>query len=278
MTNDIRSLIADDGFAMSFQSMGQYRTALLREIDNTTNQTNPLDEKELIDLVSSLWVTAHSLDHFGQCHEVSPGLLLRASEFISKQDARISELAGGTKHTRTDDEVLFFLDNHELIDGHLEQNVDGTLRWVITERLNRYDGDDDWEVKDATDTLLGLVRWIKEPSFLGPIPEPVPFRFYFTHHHSVIYIEACDRGSTKWVVRDRDHYLNRESKWELPNSLTYPEFLDKFSWLTKEDALAAYRAIPKPLTLEQRQAAEIAELRALLNHQQSTTNSQPEKP
>ena len=75
MTNDIRSLIADDDFAMSFQSMGQYRTALLSEIDNTTNQTNPLDEKELIDLVSSLWVTAHSLDHFGQCHEVSPGLL-----------------------------------------------------------------------------------------------------------------------------------------------------------------------------------------------------------
>ena len=72
MTNDIRSLIANDGFAMSFQSMGQYRTALLREIDNTANQTNPLDEKELIDLVSSLWVTANSLDHFGQCHEVPP--------------------------------------------------------------------------------------------------------------------------------------------------------------------------------------------------------------
>jgi hypothetical protein len=94
MTNDIRNLIADDGFAMSFQSMGQYRTALLSEIDNTTSQTNPIDEKELIDLVSSLWVTANSLDHFGQCHEVSPGLLRRASEFISKQDARISELAG----------------------------------------------------------------------------------------------------------------------------------------------------------------------------------------
>jgi hypothetical protein len=278
MTNDIRSLIADDGFAMSFQSMGQYRTALLREIDNTTNQTNPLDEKELIDLVSSLWVTANSLDHFGQCYKVSPGLLYRASEFISKQDARISELAGGTKHTRTDDEILFFLGNHELIDGDLEENEDGTLRWVITEQLNRYDGDDDWEVKDATDTLLGLVRWIKEPSFLGPIPEPVPFRFHYTHHHREICIEACDRGNTKWVVRDRDHHLNRESKWELPNSLSYLEFLDKFSWPTKEEALAAYRAIPKPLTLEQRQAAEIAELRALLNHQQSTTNHQPEKP
>jgi hypothetical protein len=215
MTNEIRSLIADDGFAMSFQSMGQYRTALLRE------------------------------------------------------------LAGGNPHSRTDDEILRFLDNHELIDGHLEQNVDGTLRWVYTERLNRYDGDDDWDVKGATDTLLSLVRWIKEPSFLGPIPEPVSFRFYSTHHHSVIYIEACDRGNTKWVVRDRNYYLNKQGEWELPNSLSYPEFLDKFSWPTKEDALAAYRAIPKPPTLEQRQAAEIAELRALLNQQQSTTDHQP---
>jgi hypothetical protein len=278
MTNDIRSLIADDGFAMSFQSMGQYRTALLSEIDNTTSQTNPIDEKELIDLVSSLWVTANSLDHFGQCHEVSPGLLRRASEFISKQDDRISELSGGTKYTRTDDEILRFLAGQGFIDGDLEQNVDGTLRWVYTERLNRYDGDDDWESMDATDTLLGLVRWIKEPSFSGAIPEPVPFRFHYTHHHSEIYIEACDRGNTKWVVRDRNHYLNKESEWWLPNSLTYLEFLNKFSWPTKEDALAAYRAIPKPPTLEQRQAAEIAELKALLNHQQSTTNYQSEKP
>lgn len=215
MTNEIRSLIADDGFAMSFQSMGQYRTALLRE------------------------------------------------------------LAGGARHTRTDDEILFFLGNHELIDGDLEENEDGTLRWVITERLNRYDGDDDWEEKDATDTLLGLVRWIKEPSFLGPIPEPVPFRFHYTYHHSVIYIETCDRGNTKWVVRDLNYYLNKQGKWELPNSLSYPDFLEKFSWPTKEDALTSYRAIPKPLTLEQRQAAEIAELRALLNQQQSTTDHQP---
>jgi hypothetical protein len=205
MTNDIRSLIADDDFAMSFQSMGQYRTALLRE------------------------------------------------------------LAGGTKHTRTDDEILRFLDGQGFIDGDLEQNVDGTLRWVH------------WESMDATDTLLGLVRWIKEPSFLGPIPEPVPFRFHYTHHHSVICIEACDRENTKWVVRDRKYFLNKESKWELSTD-PYPKFIEKFSWPTKEDALAAYRAIPKPPTLEQRQAAEIAELKALLNHQQSTTNYQSEKP
>jgi hypothetical protein len=80
------------------------------------------------------------------------------------------------------------------------------------------------------------------------------------------------------VVGDQKFFLNKEGEWELPNSLSYLEFLDKFSWPTKEDALDAYRAIPKPLTLEQRQATEIAELRALLNQQQSTTNHQPEKP
>lgn len=94
MTNDIRSLIANDSFAMSFQSMGQYRTALLRELDKIENRTNPIDEKELVDLVSSLKATANSLGHFGQCHEVPPGLLYRAAEFIWKQDARIAELAG----------------------------------------------------------------------------------------------------------------------------------------------------------------------------------------
>jgi hypothetical protein len=80
------------------------------------------------------------------------------------------------------------------------------------------------------------------------------------------------------VAGDQKLFLNKQGKWDFPNSLTYPEFLDKFSWPTKEEALAAYRAIPKPLTLEQRQAAEIAELRALLNRQQSTTNYQSEKP
>lgn len=31
--NSIRNLIADDSFAISFQSMGQYRTALLKALD-----------------------------------------------------------------------------------------------------------------------------------------------------------------------------------------------------------------------------------------------------
>lgn len=29
----LRKLIADDGYAMTFQSLGQYRTALLKELD-----------------------------------------------------------------------------------------------------------------------------------------------------------------------------------------------------------------------------------------------------
>jgi hypothetical protein len=64
------------------------RTALLK----TPGQTNPIDEDEIVDLESSLWVTARSLDHFGQCHVVPPALLFRAAELISKQDARIDEL------------------------------------------------------------------------------------------------------------------------------------------------------------------------------------------
>ena len=274
MTNEsIRSLIADDGYAISFQSLGQYRSALLDELDKTSGQTNQIDEKELIDLDTSLRVTANSLDHFGQCHEVPPGLLRRAAAFILKQDARIAELVDDNQYSRTDDEILIFLDNQGFIDGNLEENEDGTLRWVITEQLNRYDGDDDFEVRDATNTLLSLVRWIKEPSFLGPIPEPVAFRFPLQARGR--YLEACDRGNTKWVVRDRAHYLNKEGKWEL-STRQYPKFIEKFSWPTIEEALAAYHAIPKPLTLEQRQAAEIAELRALLNQQQSTNNNQPE--
>ena len=93
MTNEsIRSLIADDGYAISFQSLGQYRSALLDELDKTSGQTNPIDEKELIDLDASLWVTANSLEQFGQCHVVPPSLLRRAGEFILKQDVRIAEL------------------------------------------------------------------------------------------------------------------------------------------------------------------------------------------
>ena len=93
MANEIiRSLIADDDYASSFQFLGQYRSALLDELDKTSGQTNPINEKELIDLDVSLRVTANSLDHFGQCHEVPPSLLRRAAAFILEQDARIAEI------------------------------------------------------------------------------------------------------------------------------------------------------------------------------------------
>ena len=35
--NSIRDLIADDSYAMSFQSMGQYRTALLKALDSAVD-------------------------------------------------------------------------------------------------------------------------------------------------------------------------------------------------------------------------------------------------
>ncbi len=88
----IRDLLTDDSYAISFQSLVQYRSALLDELDKTLGQTDPISEKELINLETSLRVTANSLDHFGQCHEVSPVLLRRAAAFILKQEARIADL------------------------------------------------------------------------------------------------------------------------------------------------------------------------------------------
>ena len=104
---NFRDLIANDSWAVTFQSLGQYRTALLDELDKTLSQTVTIDEKELIDLDTSLRVTANSLDHFGQCHVVPSDLLRRAAAFILKQDARIAELEAQSNQTyqdtRTDD-------------------------------------------------------------------------------------------------------------------------------------------------------------------------------
>jgi hypothetical protein len=107
MTSNIRDLIADDSYAISFQTLGQYRTALLKELDSQTQDT------------------------------------------------------------RTDDEIIQFLDDNSwgLIDGDLEFNRDGSWRWTFTNQLDRYDGDDDWEEMDATDTILDLIRYIRNPLF-----------------------------------------------------------------------------------------------------------------
>ncbi len=40
MLRALRNLIANDSYAMSFQSMGQYRTALLNHFDNVVNTPN----------------------------------------------------------------------------------------------------------------------------------------------------------------------------------------------------------------------------------------------
>ena len=49
----IRDLIADDSYAISFQSPGQYRSSLLKELDSRTQgtwtwgSTNPLEKSAL---------------------------------------------------------------------------------------------------------------------------------------------------------------------------------------------------------------------------------------
>jgi len=159
---------------------------------------------------------------------------------------------------KTENEILRFLDNQWFIDGKLEQNKDGTLRWAYRHQLNRYLGG------NGCHRHLGVVRWIREASFLGPIPKPIAFRFRFNHPISKVYVEACDRLCNHWVIRKGCCYLNKEGKWENPKSLSYEEFCEKFSWLTAKEASTAYCNMPQPLTLEQKQAAEIATLKAQL--------------
>lgn len=43
MLRALRNLIANDSYAMSFQSMGQYRTALLSHFDNLVEPSGDLD-------------------------------------------------------------------------------------------------------------------------------------------------------------------------------------------------------------------------------------------
>ena len=58
--NSIRDLIADDGYAMSFQSMGQYRTALLKALDSAVE---PVGTWELSELVTFLKQESEELDY-----------------------------------------------------------------------------------------------------------------------------------------------------------------------------------------------------------------------
>jgi len=51
---DFRALLADDAYAASFQSLGQYRTALLKALDATPPPEPPTDE-ELDDFIMFWW-------------------------------------------------------------------------------------------------------------------------------------------------------------------------------------------------------------------------------
>ena len=44
MTTNFRALLADDAYAVSFQSLGQYRTALLKALDATPPPELPTDD------------------------------------------------------------------------------------------------------------------------------------------------------------------------------------------------------------------------------------------
>lgn len=45
---DFRALLADDAYAVSFQSLGQYRTALLKALDSTPPPEPPKPAAEAI--------------------------------------------------------------------------------------------------------------------------------------------------------------------------------------------------------------------------------------
>jgi hypothetical protein len=59
----IRDLIANDGYAMSFQSMGQYRTALLKALDSEHAGAAPPTPGEMSELVAFLKQEAEELDY-----------------------------------------------------------------------------------------------------------------------------------------------------------------------------------------------------------------------
>lgn len=89
----LRSLIADDGFAMSFQSLGQYRTALL----------NPEPETPRVELAVATAI------HYPECWDVMtyPSLESALSEMYA--DFKCSECKPAAKQrlaatSRTDGE------------------------------------------------------------------------------------------------------------------------------------------------------------------------------
>jgi hypothetical protein len=82
--NSIRDLIANDSYAMSFQSMGQYRTALLKALDSAVE---PVGAGELSELVAFLKQEAGELDYQ---FEHSPSEKMRRAATLLEQ---LSDLA-----------------------------------------------------------------------------------------------------------------------------------------------------------------------------------------
>jgi hypothetical protein len=80
--NSIRDLIADDSFAIGFQSMGQYRTALLKALDVTPPAPKVGEAGEVGELVAALEADAECVTA-GQ-----PDLM----QLTDKQLTRIAQL------------------------------------------------------------------------------------------------------------------------------------------------------------------------------------------
>jgi hypothetical protein len=63
-TPDFRALLADDAYAASFQSMGQYRTALLKAL--ATPPPEPPTDEELDALEEKLWNEYKTIGYLGE--------------------------------------------------------------------------------------------------------------------------------------------------------------------------------------------------------------------
>ena len=99
--NSIQALISDDSFAISFQSMGQYRAALLKALNAEAHATTPAPDAEepgepgeLEDLVLNLKFLRQELMDLKEW-PVKPwplGYLDRACALLKQQEAELARL------------------------------------------------------------------------------------------------------------------------------------------------------------------------------------------
>ena len=79
---DFRALLADDAYAVSFQSLGQYRTALLKALDATPRAEPPMDG-EVAELVARIRQIAFAWELDG-LRPVTAAQLVRAAELLER--------------------------------------------------------------------------------------------------------------------------------------------------------------------------------------------------